>query len=121
MRGICLSICVIVLLACTKAPDVDGPETEASVPGAPRLPSTTPAPPNDSAAMPAAPAQTGADQYLRLAMDAAQRRYEAATAACVRQPIPDDCISSATAAMEQEQAAARIEHQRQLQELHQGG
>lgn len=121
MRGICLSICLCALLACTKAP-TDEVRPKKAVPDAATAPASPqaqhpPAPPEQVADS----AQTGADRYLREAMDAAQHRYEAATAACAGQQVPDDCVSSATAALEQEQAAARLEHQRQLQELHQGG
>lgn len=124
MRGIFALLCALALPACTKAPtDESGPtQAEEAVVAAPEVPaSSAPVPTDNAAMMPSVSAQTDADQYLRLAMDAAQRRFDVANAACPEQPVPDDCVSSATAALEQEQAAARVEHQRQLQELHQGG
>lgn len=66
---------------------------------------------------PAAARQSAAQSYLKLRFSEIEQRYQAALAACSGRADADDCVASATAAQEAEQAAARVEQQARLQDL----
>ena len=127
MRLITLYVLLALLIACSPTPPQApsaAPDEARAVPsaeGATTGPeSASPSTSSTSASVATSP-QAGADAYLREAMHTAQQRYESAVEQCNQLPSADNCVSSATAALEQEQANARLEHQRQLEELHQGG
>lgn len=124
MRLTMMCVLLAALIGCSPSPPPVAPNdahapapAEGDAASPPVAPSDSTSPSMSASASP----QAGADAYLRGALDAAQQRYERAVSHCAQLPTADDCVGAATAALEQEQATARLEHQRQLEELHQGG
>jgi hypothetical protein len=61
--------------------------------------------------------EAAAKDYLEQALSVAERNHRLAVERCAQADMVDDCTGAATAALEAEQAAARVEYESRLREV----
>lgn len=123
-RPFTLLLVVVAASACAPDPSEHQATADAAAPVA-ALPSASLANDPGHAAIVArpeaavAPVRDGAapKQYLEQALSLAERNYRVAVERCAQADIVDDCTGAATAALEAEQSAARVEYESRLREV----